>query len=207
MQLYAISNSANLASGLVNRIEILRRSAADWAEGGVHFIQIREKDLTGGELERLTTAVVREVEGSTTKVLVNGRPDVALTTGACGVHLPGGQTLSPEEVRRVFATQREGPVSISIACHSLEEAQRAKAAGVSLVLFAPVFEKLIPEGRLPGKGVNALSSVCKSISPLPVFALGGVDRENAALCVAAGAAGIAAIRLFQTDQWRQLLSI
>lgn len=207
MQLYAISNSANLASGLMNRIEILRRLAAGWAEGGVHFIQIREKDLTAGELERLTSAVVREVEGSTSKVLVNGRADVALATGAFGVHLPGDQTLSPQEVRQVFATQRRGPVSISVACHSLEEALSAKTAGVSLILFAPVFEKLISEGRLPGKGVDALSSVCQSISPLPVFALGGVDKGNAAACVAAGAAGIAAIRLFQTDQWRQLLSI
>ncbi len=204
MQLYAITNSRTLATGLEGRIEALCRFAANWARGGVDYLQIREKDLTAGELERLTAAIVREVEGSQIKILVNGRPDVALATGANGIHLPGGPQLAPSEFRRLFARRRHPEISISVSCHSLEEAKAAKEAGATQVLFAPVFEKTIAEGQLPGRGLDALSRVCQAVSPLPVFALGGVNKENAGECMAAGAAGIAGIRLFAGEEWSLL---
>lgn len=205
MQLYVITNSVDAASSLERRIDSLRRFASDWASGGVDYLQIREKDLESGDLERLASALVRELQGSRTKVLVNSRADVALASGADGVHLPAGQSLSPAELRQLFASRGKGESIISTACHSLAEAEMAQKSGANLILFAPVFEKRIPGGQLPGRGLKKLSSVCAAASPLPVFALGGVNKENFRECLAAGATGIAAIRLFQTDDWKQLL--
>lgn len=207
MQLYAITNSADLAASLKDRIEALRRLAFSWANGGIEYLQIREKDLTAGELESLSSALVREVKGSRMKVLVNGRADIAMAAGAHGVHLPGGQPLSPAEVRQLFASRGQAECLISVAAHSISEARVAKQSGADLLLFAPVFEKRIPGGRIPGQGLEELSEVCRSVSPTPVFALGGVNKENAGQCIAAGAQGIAAIRLFLTEEWRHLSSV
>jgi thiamine-phosphate pyrophosphorylase len=66
-----------------------------------------------------------------------------------------------------------------------------------MILFAPVFEKSLGGGQhLAGAGPDRLREACVAASPLPVFALGGVTFQNAAVCIAAGAAGIAGIRLF-----------
>ena len=80
-----------------------------------------------------------------------------------------------------------------------EDSQRAPHANIenTLILYAPVFEKLTPEGKLPGQGLEALKAAVRAAAGnLPVFALGGVTNENAPACIAVGAAGIAGIRLF-----------
>jgi thiamine-phosphate pyrophosphorylase len=204
MQLYAITNSQRAATSLSSRIEALCRLAAGWARGGVEYLQIREKDLSSGELELLTASVIKEIKRSQTQVLVNGRADVALSAEADGVHLPGGLQLSPAEIGSLYARTGKSEPAISVACHSLAEAEAAKDAGATLIVFAPVFEKPTSEGPLPGKGLDMLSAVCQTVSPLPVFALGGVGLENAEKCAAVGASGIAAIRLFASDDWRSL---
>jgi thiamine-phosphate pyrophosphorylase len=71
---------------------------------------------------------------------------------------------------------------------------------VDLILFSPVFEKL----SHPTHGIPGLRRACAAAQGIPVFALGGVTAANAAECVAAGATGIAAIRLFEGDDWRCL---
>jgi thiamine-phosphate pyrophosphorylase len=105
--------------------------------------------------------------------------------------------------------QGEPPV-ISVACHDDEEAAEARELGASMIVFAPVFEKLVREGdaevRLPGVGLAVLSAVCEAAGEVPVLALGGVSAENAGLCVKAGAAGVAGIRLFLGDAWLGLAS-
>src|SRR6266568_1975969 len=160
MQFYAITNSASLASTLTQRIEALCRLASGWAESGVEYLQIREKDLTPGELEKLSRRIIDRVRGGRTRVLVNGRADVALAAGAHGVHLPGGEQLLPSEVRRLFHENGEAEPVVSISCHSLEEAMAAQADGVSVILFGPIFGKQIKGGELQGVGLAALSKVC-----------------------------------------------
>jgi thiamine-phosphate pyrophosphorylase len=204
MQLYAITNSRQMGTSLRNRIETLRRLVAEWVNGGVEYVQIREKDLTTGELEVLASAVVQEVRGSRTQLLINGRADIAFAVGADGVHLPSGLQLSPTAIRSLFLMNGRFEPLISVSCHSLEEAKIAQEAGADMILFAPVFEKPISEGLLQGQGLGTLSVVCQAVSPLPVFALGGVNLENAAKCIEVGASGIAAIRLLASKKWRML---
>ena len=134
---------------------------------------------------------------------MNGPPEVALEAGADGVHLPGSAPGSAaDEARGIYrAAGREAIVSR--ACHNIEE---VRAADASLIVFAPVFEKVdAPAGdAAAGQGLGVLSDACRAGGRVPVIALGGVTRGNAAECVAAGAAGVAGIRLFLGDEWRSL---
>jgi thiamine-phosphate pyrophosphorylase len=119
------------------------------------------------------------------------------------VHLPGGAGGDAVSgIRERFA--REGRQAVvSVACHSVEDAAAASAA--SLLLFAPVFEKWVGgEEPIAGQGLSALSAVCAAAGNVPVLALGGVTAANAQACVEAGAAGVAAIRLFLREDWRGL---
>ena len=197
----------------------LSRLAASWAAHGIDFIQIRESDLSVVNLTELAASVVRAVRenGSRTQVLINASPlsatSVALEASADGVHLPGG--LDPEQLASaVFQIRETWPTSapssiVSVSCHSVAEIRHARSAGATLALIAPVFKKVLPgAAALPGRGLNALAEACRAARQpsdqpeLPVLALGGITLENAGQCIAAGAAGIAAIRLFLNPEGR-----
>ncbi len=208
--LYAITGRRLLPGGELEQQTGLVALAGSWARGGVDYIQVREKDLAEPDLlvlaQRIVTAL--RVEGRETKVLVNGPAELALEAGADGVHLPGSAPGSAaDEARGIYrAAGREAIVSR--ACHNIEEVRAARDA--SLIVFAPVFEKVsASDGEGPGRGVGLeiLSEACRAAGPVPVIALGGVTRGNAAECVAAGAAGVAGIRLFLGDEWRSLRRI
>ena len=158
------------------------------ARAGVDFIQLRERDLNGRDLESLAREAVRAVResGSAARILINSRTDVALAAGADGVHLRSDD-VSPAEVRAVW--QARSDCIVSIACHSVLDVRLAQ--GTDFAVFAPVFEK---SGQ-PGVGLSALRDACHV--GVPVLALGGVTVENTQACMDAGAAGVAGIRLFQ----------
>jgi thiamine-phosphate pyrophosphorylase len=82
---------------------------------------------------------------------------------------------------------------IAVSCHSPAEVAHAAASHATFAVFAPVFEK---RGAAPA-GLVALQQACES--NIPILALGGITLANASSCLAAGAAGIAAIRLFQDN--------
>jgi len=152
----------------------------------VEMIQIRAKELSGGELY----ALVKQVIASTkTPVLVNTRLDIALACVAAGVHLPAG-SLAPSEIRRIAPKH----FLIGVSCHSAEELQAAEREGADFAVFGPVFESSTKPVR--PVGIEALRQAIASVSKLPVYALGGVTEANAALCVEAGATGVAGISLF-----------
>jgi thiamine-phosphate pyrophosphorylase len=180
-----------------------RTLLAKIAEGtrcGVDVIQLREKDLSTRELEVLTRAALR-VSGENsaqpvTHLLINSRSDVAIACGADGVHLRSDD-LSPSDVRKIW-THGGHPARplISVSCHSQADVARAADEGADFAVFAPVFEKKdTPQNRAPG--VDGLRQACGQ--KIPVLALGGVTLNNARACIDAGAAGIAAIRLFQQN--------
>jgi thiamine-phosphate pyrophosphorylase len=188
---------------------------AEAANAGIDYIQLREKDLCTRELEELAREAIRIIVPEkklatghrplTTALLINSRTDIALAAEANGVHLPAND-LSPKEVRNVWLGTRgtcapAGEISpvnplISISCHSPEEVAQAAADGANLAILAPIFEKKDAPGTTPA-GLEALRQA--SHSKIPVLALGGITLQNAESCLHAGAAGIAAIRLFQED--------
>jgi thiamine-phosphate pyrophosphorylase len=124
------------------------------------------------------------------RLLVNERLDIAIAAGADGVHLPSGSLPLPSARSRVGSDSIVG-----ISCHSEEEVVQAGRDGASYVLVGPVFSTPSkPDGK--PLGVQLLRQICRR-SAVPVFALGGVTRNNAESCVRAGAVAVAGIRLFQ----------
>jgi len=196
---YAITSRALFPGSDRQQQAALLEETARWAADGIDYIQLREKDLAAAVLAELSRTIVQQIaiSGGAARLLVSSRADIAIATGAHGVHLtasPG--ELTPAQVRLLFAAHRPAPV-VTVSCHTAAEVVRAREFGVAAILFAPVFEKpLRGQPSLPGQGLDRLREACLAAAPIPVFALGGVTPDNAADCVHAGAAGIAGIRLF-----------
>jgi thiamine-phosphate pyrophosphorylase len=170
-----------------------------WSQEGVQYVQLREKQMEAAELVKLAVAMLEVLrELGATKLLLNGRPDVAVVAGADGVHLTAQEgELTVSQVRAVFAAAGAGEAVVSVSCHTLQEVRRAVEDGADFVLYGPVFEKRV-EGEMVGKGVGlgTLQEACEAAGDTPVLALGGVTWPRAELCIEAGAAGVAGIRLF-----------
>ncbi len=169
----------------------IRRAVAD----GAGWIQIREKDREARDLIDLVRFAVGETRAAAARVLVNDRLDVALAANAGGVHL-GEKSLPLEAVMEWRRSARISDFLIGVSCHSLESASAAARGGADYIFFGPVFATPSKAAFGAPQGVERLREVCASVE-IPVLAIGGLTRENAGECIAAGAAGIAAIRLFQ----------
>jgi thiamine-phosphate pyrophosphorylase len=173
--------------GVLGKIRAAGAAGADW-------VQIREKDLCGRELLGLAREAVAG-QGSA-RVIVNDRLDVALAAGAAGVHL-GQQSLRAQDVVRwCRAGNAVADFLVGVSCHSLEEAREAESAGASYLFFGPVFDTPSKRGMGKPQGGGRLAEICRCVA-IPVVAIGGVNEQNAGECIRAGAAGVAAIRMFQ----------
>lgn len=173
---------------------------AECGGAGVDLVQLREKDLASRDLLSLAKKAIAGLPpGSPTRLLVNSRTDVALASDAHGVHLPAGD-LPASEIRVIWNLAGRSRAIIGVSAHTPEDAALAASHGADFVLFAPVFEK---DGRGNPLGLVTLREAChqprRAAAFMPVLALGGVTLENSALCFAAGAGGVAAIRLFQQN--------
>ena len=167
-------------------IEELLACIARNIDARVDYVQIREKDLPARDLLDLSARAAEIADGNSTKILVNDRADIALAAGAHGVH-QRSNSIPPDRLRSILPR----PFLIGVSCHSIQDVQQAQSA--DLIVFGPVFES---PGKGPPTGLDALARAA-AVSRVPVLALGGVNQQNAQACVEAGAAGIAAIRLFQ----------
>lgn len=187
---YYITDRHQLQAGSISALLSSIQRAAAW---GVDFIQLREKDLSDLELFGLTKEAVRLTNSTRCRILVNGRLDIALAGGAHGVHLPSAglsiSDLKPYLPKRFI---------LGVSTHSGREAWRAVQGGACYILLGPVF-------RTPSKirfgvplGLPRFEKICSAL-PVPVIGLGGIRSDNISGVLAAGAAGIAGIRLFQKD--------
>jgi len=172
------------------------------AAAGVDWIQIREKDLSGRDCGLLTrealqrAAKSRAGNAAPTRILVNDRLDVALSEGAGGVHLSENSLPLPEAKRLVRAQALSQDFLIGVSCHSLEAARSAASGGADYLFFGPIFSTPSKAAFGAPQGLERFAEVCRAVS-IPVLAIGGITLANASACLAAGASGIAAIRLFQ----------
>jgi thiamine-phosphate pyrophosphorylase len=154
------------------------------AQSGADMMQIREKDLGGGALLGL---VRRAVQAQGAEVYVNGRIDVALASGAAGVHLPA-DGAGPGDVRGAWGAR----LKVGASTHTLDEARAAQAQGADFITFGPVFDT--PSKRRFGApvGPEALEAVLRAVS-LPVFAIGGIDAARLRRMAPLPLAGVAVI--------------
>jgi thiamine-phosphate pyrophosphorylase len=207
--LYYITDRTAFPGDESSRQRRLLEKIQEAARAGIDYIQLREKDLPTRDLESLAREAARivvrlrtENRELRTALLINSRTDVAIAIGADGVHLRS-EDVSPQEVRLVWrrhsecgagaparANSPQDPL-IAVSCHSPAEVVKAATSAATFAVFAPVFEK---KDAKPA-GLTALHKACAT--NIPVLALGGITIENAKSCLEAGAAGVAAIRLFQ----------
>ena len=221
--LYYITDRTAFAGDESSRRRRLVEKIAEAARAGVDYIQLREKDLSTRELELLAKEAVSAIRQArlssgnsqpATALLINSRTDVALAVDADGVHLRSDD-VSAEVVRASWikfgagipfdklraGSARQNPPQasvVAVSCHSRAEVVEAAAQGATFAVFGPVFQK--HGGQKHGvrpAGLELLRQAC--LANIPVLALGGITLENASSCFAAGAAGIAAIRLFQDN--------
>jgi len=165
----------------------LLRAVSAAVSAGVDRVQLRERELEGRALLELADAVSRSAReaaasaGQRLEVVVNRRIDIALACGAEGVHL-GFDALPAEQARELM-----GPDAlVGVSCHS--SAEVAAAGGADYAQLAPIFPPLSKPSTRPALGTEALT---RAGTALPVLAQGGIDADNAAACIAAGAAGVA----------------
>jgi thiamine-phosphate pyrophosphorylase len=219
---------------LLSKIAEAARCGVDFIQLRERDLPVRELEALAHEAAQTVAEINRgkrgtgNGEGETgngkrrTSLLINSRTDVALAAGADGVHLRSSD-VSPSEARVVWAKARgtgngereTGNGVFAVSCHTAAEVRMAEAQGADFAVFAPVFEKVRPPQR-PGVGLAALREACAGLatppnvegvgaSHMPLLALGGVTLQNAHACMQAGAAGIAAIRLFQESDISEVL--
>ena len=153
-------------------------------QAGCRWVMIREKDLATAELCPVVEATVIVAKDFGATVSVNNDFTAASICKVKAVHLPQGQPVAT--IRRVM-----GPETlIGVSAHSVAEAQLAAAEGANYVTASPVFATDSKPGYGPALEPEGLAQVVASVR-IPVLALGGVTAENAASCIAAGAAGVA----------------
>jgi len=172
--------------------ESLVRQVERALAAGVDFVQLRRRSRPTREVEALARRLVGLSPRARERILVNGRLDVALSSGAAGVHLPA-DGLPVAAVKQVVP---EGFV-VSRSTHTREAVERAFGEGASFVVFGPIFPTASKPGH-PGVGLEALEEVVRSV-PIPVYALGGVTPERVPQIADTGARGIAGISAFERE--------
>jgi thiamine-phosphate pyrophosphorylase len=160
-------------------------------EAGVDLVQLRETDLEASALFRLAAAILHDVPGSRRRLVINERLDVALASGAAGVHLRE-RSFAVDAARRLA---QEG-FRIGRSVHdvaSVDAAQSADYLIAGTVLSTP--SKAV--SRLLGwEGLAAIVSAAKG---RPVLGIGGLTATSMPALAASGAAGLAAIGAFIPD--------
>jgi thiamine-phosphate pyrophosphorylase len=151
-------------------------------------IQIRERDLSAGEL----VALAREVQTVTTprrsQLLINDRIDVALALEGVGVHLRSN-SLPVTIARQLLGVER----LLGISVHTIEEAVEAESQGADYIILGPIYETPSKRSFGPPLGIHTLEQACRLVR-IPIVGIGGVTRARASEMRDAGAFGVAVIR-------------
>lgn len=184
MEAYLVTDRRLVAADYLPHL--IRRAA----EAGVNRIQIREKDLAGRALLALARESVEATRGCPATVFINDRVDVALLSGASGVHL-GRAGLPPEVARRIGGES----LVVGASAHTLEEALEAERGGADYLIFGPVFETPSKSAFGPPVGVPKLEAVVRK-ARIPVYAIGGIRLENLDVLRPLPLAGVAMVSAF-----------
>ncbi|MDT9547221.1 MAG: thiamine phosphate synthase [Chlorobium sp.] len=155
--------------------------------GGATMIQLRNKTASGRDLCRWSEAILPLTRQHNALFIINDRLDIALATGADGVHL-GQDDLPAAEARRLLGPDR----IIGVSTGTEQEAIQAETDGADYVGFGHIFPTGSKEKPLPPVGTLALQATA-SLLFIPLIAIGGIQLENAGRVISSGASGIAVI--------------
>jgi len=163
--------------------ELLRAALS----GGADIVQLREKTLDRGEIERSASTFRRVCDTYSALFIVNDDPELARACDADGVHV-GQDDGSVEEARELL-----GPDAIvGLSTHSEAQIEASSSAPVDHISVGPVWETPTKPGRAAG-GLDLISYAAER-APHPFFAIGGIDGANAGQVVRAGAQRLCVVR-------------
>jgi thiamine-phosphate pyrophosphorylase len=156
-------------------------------EAGVPWLQLRCKGTPASSFLAAATALVRRAAAAGCRVIVNDRLDVAVASGAAGVHL--GQGDLPLAVARRIVGDR---LVIGVSTHDEAEGRAAAEGGADYVGFGPMFTTASKADALAPRTLDALRGLRAAIR-IPIVAIGGMDAASAGAVLDAGADAVAMI--------------
>lgn len=146
------------------------------------MLVLREKDLEEDEYMKLAEKVMKICQGSGTKCILHYFKNAALNLGADGIHLPYNKFMDMDFIEK-------SQVKIKgVSVHSVDEALNAQKAGASYIMAGHIYKTACKEGLEP-RGTGFLKEICTAVS-IPVYAIGGININNASECIEAGASGV-----------------
>ena len=157
-------------------------------KGGARIVQLREKDTPQNEILNLGRELLKLTRRYDVPLIINDSPELAKEIGADGVHLGGGDT-SIKNARAILGDE----IIIGVSCYNqIERGLNAVQNGADYVAFGtPYYTPTKPE-REPTP-LEVLKEAVYVISQIPVFAIGGITKENASEILGTGVDGIAVI--------------
>ena len=164
----------------------LVRSVALALDGGVDWVQLRDKSASAASLFAEAKQLLNIARQHGARLAVNDRLDVALEAGADAVHL-AGQSLPVGNAVHLTANQ----LLVGRSVHGLEEAIKAAEAGADYLTFGHVFPTSTHPG-IPPRGLAELQAIVEAVN-VPVLAIGGITTANLDQVLATGCAGVAVI--------------
>lgn len=153
-------------------------------QGGLKLIQIREKEMASPDLRLFARQIIDVAHQHGARVLLNGDPQLARELGADGVHLTAA--------RMAALTERPVGEWVAASCHNASELAKAVLLGVDFAAVGPVQPTLSHPG-MPVLGWDGFTQAIQN-TPLPVYALGGMQSSDLPSARRAGAHGIAMLR-------------
>jgi len=177
--LYAIIDSSYIS------LEAAGECAELLAAGGARLVQLRAKGSGSAAMLKAAQNIRKALSGKAV-FMVNDRVDIALLSGAEGVHL-GQEDIPLKEARRLMPSS-----IIGVSTHNIEEAKRAEGEGADYISFGPIFPTVTKKDADAPKGVKRLREVASKVD-LPVVAIGGITIENARQVMETGASSVAVI--------------
>lgn len=149
-------------------------------QGGARVLQLRDKTASDAQLLPLARAIAALSQSHSALFLINDRVQLALDSGADGVHL-GPDDLPVAQARRLMP---QGIIGVS--CGTVEEARRARESGADMIGAGAVFATQTKSDAGAPIGLNGLREIARATT-LPVAAIGGIALNNIAECLRAGA--------------------
>lgn len=140
---------------------------------GVTFIQLREKELSSGYFLQDAANAVELAHKSGALIIINDRADIAIISGADGVHL-GQNDLPPAVARKLMGTK----AIIGLSTHNIDQVKIALNEPVDYITFGPVFPTGTKPDLDPITGLDALTEARRLAADIPLVAIGGINAEN-----------------------------
>lgn len=151
---------------------------------GCRWLSVREKDLPASEQIALVAEIKKRAQAWNARVTLHGDPDCALTANADGVHLPAGSDVAA--ARNLLGLD----ALLGLSVHTIDDVKGIDPSVVDYIIAGPVFGTVSKPGHGPALGIKGISMII-AVSPVPVIAIGGIDRNRGPAILKHGAGGLA----------------